>query len=117
VSAQLGLPFAAAHHIRPGGTVPALEMYRSAFQPSDTLPAPYSLVAVNTVCAGTDEEALRLARSGALMMARAAGGDFRRLPSPQEAERPAYSAAEREFTDDWLGNVVHDRRRPFGRAS
>jgi luciferase family oxidoreductase group 1 len=75
VAARFSLPFAAAYHINPVNALPALERYRETFRPSDTLAAPYSMVSVNVVCAESDEEALRLARSGALM--RVLGGQRR----------------------------------------
>jgi len=41
--------------------VPALQIYRARFKPSKQLAAPYVMVGVNIVAAGTDREARRLA--------------------------------------------------------
>ncbi|CAM2946396.1 LLM class flavin-dependent oxidoreductase [Paenibacillus sediminis] len=60
LSARLGLPFAFASHFSPGYTIPALGLYRSSFEPSDTLDKPYAMVGVNVIAADTDEEATRL---------------------------------------------------------
>lgn len=59
----LGLPFAFASHFSPEYTLPALDLYRRSFQPSDILDQPYSMVGVNIVTADTDEKAEWLATS------------------------------------------------------
>ncbi len=59
----LGLPFAFAAHFSPEYTLPALALYRKTFQPSDDLPKPHAMVALNVVAAETDEEAEFLATS------------------------------------------------------
>lgn len=59
----LGLPFGFAAHFSPEYTLPSLELYRKTFQPSDDLPKPYAMVALNVVAAETDEEAEFLATS------------------------------------------------------
>lgn len=63
LAAQLGLPFAFASHFSPEYTVPALELYRSNFKPSEVLNEPYAMVGVNVVAAETDELARFLASS------------------------------------------------------
>ncbi|OEV24924.1 monooxygenase, partial [Streptomyces nanshensis] len=57
LAAELGLPVAVAHHIRPDNTGPLLERYRAAFTPSRWCEQPRVLVCVETVCAETEEEA------------------------------------------------------------
>ncbi|NEU03052.1 LLM class flavin-dependent oxidoreductase, partial [Escherichia coli] len=37
LAGELGLPFAFAAHFSPANTVPALELYRNSFTPSDVL--------------------------------------------------------------------------------
>ncbi|HWR49949.1 MAG TPA: LLM class flavin-dependent oxidoreductase [Bryobacteraceae bacterium] len=61
LAAELGLPYAFASHFAPQQLMPALELYRSRFKPSEDLDRPYAMVGVNIVAAGTDEEARRLA--------------------------------------------------------
>jgi alkanesulfonate monooxygenase SsuD/methylene tetrahydromethanopterin reductase-like flavin-dependent oxidoreductase (luciferase family) len=41
--------------------MPALQIYRSRFQPSEQLDRPYAMVGVNIIAAGSDDEARRLA--------------------------------------------------------
>jgi luciferase family oxidoreductase group 1 len=63
LAGQLGLPFAFASHFSPDNTLPALELYRHHFKPSDVLDEPYAMVGVNIIAADTDEEAHRLSTS------------------------------------------------------
>ena len=57
----LGLPFAFAHHFDTGGTLQALDLYRSAFEPSTVLDQPHAIVTANVLTAPTAEEAAWLA--------------------------------------------------------
>ncbi|GGI44301.1 hypothetical protein GCM10008018_06420 [Paenibacillus marchantiophytorum] len=63
LAGQLGLPFAFASHFAPGYLLPALDLYRSSFRPSDVLSKPYAMVGINIIAADTDEEAQKLATS------------------------------------------------------
>jgi luciferase family oxidoreductase group 1 len=63
LAGQLGLPFAFASHFAPDYLLPALELYRSNFRPSEALDKPHVMVGVNIVAADTDEEARKLATS------------------------------------------------------
>ena len=60
VAAMLGLPFAFASHFAPDALVPALEIYRRHFKPSQQLDRPYVMVAANIIAADSDTEARRL---------------------------------------------------------
>lgn len=61
LAAELGLPYGFASHFAPDLLLPALEIYRSRFKPSEQLERPYAMVGVNIIAAETDEEARRLA--------------------------------------------------------
>ena len=61
LAAELGLPYAFASHFAPDFLLPALDIYRSRFKPSEQLDRPYAMVGVNVVAAETDAEARRLA--------------------------------------------------------
>jgi luciferase family oxidoreductase group 1 len=60
LAALLGLPYSFASHFAPDDLEPALELYRSSFQPSAQLAQPYVMPGLNVVAAETDEEARRL---------------------------------------------------------
>lgn len=57
LAGRLGLPFSFASHFSPENTLPALEIYRSSFEPSDVLEEPYVMLGINVVAADTDDEA------------------------------------------------------------
>lgn len=63
LAGQLGLPFAFASHFSPDYTLPALQLYRNSFRPSEMLAEPYAMVGVNVIVADTDEKARWLATS------------------------------------------------------
>jgi luciferase family oxidoreductase group 1 len=95
VAGYLGLPFAFAHHFSAENTLPALDLYRNTFRPSEWLAQPYAMVAVQVLVADTDDEADRLARSGALSFLRLRQGRPGRIPTAEEAA--AYPWTEEEL--------------------
>ncbi|ARS88580.1 LLM class flavin-dependent oxidoreductase [Natrarchaeobaculum aegyptiacum] len=63
VAAELGLPYCFAAFIRPQFATRSFEVYREEFEPSSLtggVDEPRGMVAVNAVCAETDEDAARL---------------------------------------------------------
>ena len=60
LAAALGLPYAFASHFAPDALLPALDVYRSRFQPSAQLQQPYAMVAVNVFAADDDATARHL---------------------------------------------------------
>lgn len=65
-AAELGLPYAFADFINPHGAEIVAD-YRRRFEPSRQSLVPRVIVAVWAVCAGTDEEAVRIASSARMM--------------------------------------------------
>jgi luciferase family oxidoreductase group 1 len=61
LAAELGLPYAFASHFAPEQLLPALDIYRSRFKPSEQLDRPHAMIGVNIIAAETDREARRLA--------------------------------------------------------
>jgi alkanesulfonate monooxygenase SsuD/methylene tetrahydromethanopterin reductase-like flavin-dependent oxidoreductase (luciferase family) len=57
----MGLPYVFGAHLSPGSLLPAINAYRSEFQPSAQLAKPYLMVGVNAVAARTDADAEHLA--------------------------------------------------------
>ncbi len=85
VAAYLGLPFAFAHFITSAFGPQVVHAYRKGFQPSERAPAPQALVAVGAMCAQTDAEAERLARSADVWRLRPEGAERGPLLSPEDA--------------------------------
>ncbi|MCP8940308.1 LLM class flavin-dependent oxidoreductase [Alsobacter sp. SYSU M60028] len=82
LAAMLGLPYAFASHFAPDALLPALQVYRERFQPSEQAQAPYAIACVNAIVADTDAEARRLftsAQQRAVHMVRGTRGT---LPPP-----------------------------------
>jgi luciferase family oxidoreductase group 1 len=102
----LGLPFSFAHHFSPRNTEPALEIYRSNFQPSETLAEPYAMVAVAAICAEDDERARWLSGPARLSMARLRAGMPTRFPTPEEAAAHEFSEAEEASVKSLSGSAV-----------
>ncbi len=61
LAAELGLPYAFASHFAPDQLIPALQIYRDRFKPSEQLNRPYAMIGVNVIAAESDAEARRLA--------------------------------------------------------
>ena len=115
----LGLPFSFAHHFSSANTVPALELYRSSFRPSRWLSEPYAKIAVNAICADTDERARYLSGPAALAFLKLRKGAPEPLATPEEAAAYPYDAQERAFADDRftdqaVGSVETVRRQLTG---
>ena len=106
VAGLLGLPFAFAHHFSSENTLPALDLYRSTFRPSDVLDRPYAMIAASVLCAPTDDEARRLALPSALQFLQLRLGRPGPVPTPETAATYPYSAEERRFVDDRLSTQV-----------
>ncbi|TDC80543.1 LLM class flavin-dependent oxidoreductase [Micromonospora sp. KC606] len=93
----LGLPFSFAHHFSAEHTLPALRLYRQSFRPSRWLQRPYAMVAVNVVCADTDERAEWLAGPSALSFLKLRAGRPEPLVTPEVAAAYPYDDPERQF--------------------
>ncbi len=107
VAGMLGLPFGFAHHFSARNTVPALDLYRRSFRPTDVLQEPYAMVAVRLVLAEDDEQAQWLAGSSALAFLRQAQGRPGPLPTPEEAAAYPWSEPERQAIEDRMqGQIV-----------
>jgi len=97
LAGELGLPFAFAHHFMAHNTLPALAVYRRAFQPTDELPEPYAMVAVQVVVADSDETAERLVLPGALSFLQLRQNNPIPLPTVEEAAAYPWTPQERAF--------------------
>ncbi|MFB7269810.1 LLM class flavin-dependent oxidoreductase [Streptomyces sp. NPDC056244] len=107
LAAMLGLPFAFAHHFSAQNTIPALDIYRENFRPSEVLDEPYALIGVAALASEDEREARRQVLTGALSMVRLRTGRPGLVPTPEEAEAYQFSSLEQEFVNTWLTNIVH----------
>jgi luciferase family oxidoreductase group 1 len=96
LAAMLGLPYAFASHFAPDALLPALDVYRSEFEPSAQLETPHAMVAANVVAADDEAEARRLFTSPQQSFANVLRGRRGRLPAPIDDIERYWSPRERE---------------------
>lgn len=82
LAAHFGLPYAFASHFAPAMLTEALSVYRDTFKPSETLEAPYVMMAAGVCVADTDAEADHLRSSQMLAFAQLRTGKPGKLPKP-----------------------------------
>jgi luciferase family oxidoreductase group 1 len=108
LAAELGLPLAFAHHIRPDNTLAGLAHYREHFVPSRWCERPRVLVCVETVCAETRKEAAWLA--GPMDVVKAGllkgRGDFP-FPTPREAATHTFTPEEAQALTAFRAQQAH----------
>ncbi|MEU6066752.1 MULTISPECIES: LLM class flavin-dependent oxidoreductase [Streptomyces] len=108
LAAELGLPIALAHHIRPENTLAALQHYREHFSPSRWCEHPRVLICVETVCAETEKEAAWLA--GPMDVVKAGllkgQGDIP-FPTPEEAATHTFTAEEAQGLAHFRAHQAH----------
>lgn len=88
LAAELGVPYCFAAFIRPQFATRAFEEYHTQFQPSQQagrISEPQGMVAVNAVCAETDEKAARLRASAEASFKRLQRGVVGTVPSVEES--------------------------------
>ncbi len=94
IAAGLGTAFSFAHFINPDGGAEVTRAYARQFRPSAALAAPQASAAIFVICADTQAEARRLARSRELFLLRLYTGRAGRYPSVEEAENYPYTTRE-----------------------
>ena len=86
--------------------MPALELYRKSFQPSDALEKPYAMLAINIVAAETDKEAWRLATTQFQSFLRLIRGTPGQMLPPVETMDGLWTAQEKALVDARLGGSI-----------
>jgi luciferase family oxidoreductase group 1 len=103
LAALLGLPFAFASHFAPDYLLPALDIYRSEFRPSESLAKPYAMACVNVFAAETDAEARRLFSSVQQAFFNLRSNRPGLLPPPLESSEERWA----EFERAGVGRALH----------
>ncbi|MEQ1729549.1 MAG: LLM class flavin-dependent oxidoreductase [Vicinamibacterales bacterium] len=106
-AAELGLPYAFADFIAPGGAAIA-RRYIDSFVPSSNLAQAKVVVAVWALCAETDEEAVRLASSSRMAFAHFLNGNPIQVPPVDE------SLAFLDANPHLLDGIIQRRRAIVG---
>ncbi|GAA2057970.1 LLM class flavin-dependent oxidoreductase [Leifsonia soli] len=97
VAAALGIPFAFAHHFADENTEAALNLYRSRFEPSDTLAEPHTMIAVNVIADEDPQTVRSLSLPGQLSFLRMRQGLKPEPVSVEEALAHEFTPLEEEF--------------------
>jgi len=111
LAAELGLPFSFAAHFSPDNMLPALEIYRRNFRPSEVLEEPYAMVAVNIFAAETDAEAERLATSQHQSFLNLVRGKPGKIQPPVDDMDAIWTPAERAMVQARLGGSIIGSRK------
>jgi luciferase family oxidoreductase group 1 len=102
LAAMLGLPYAFASHFAPDALLPALEVYRSSFEPSEQLQKPYAMVGANVVVADDDASARRLFTSAQQSFANILRGRRGKLPPPIDDIESFWTPPEKDRASGML---------------
>ena len=93
-AAHFGVAFSFAHFINANGGDEITRMYRGYFRPSEWLAEPRTSIGVFVICADTEADAQRLARSRELSLARRYTGEPGPFPTVAEAESHLWTPYE-----------------------
>lgn len=106
LAAKLGRPYAFAGHFAPAAMISAFEIYRSNFQPSEVLDAPYVMAGVPVIAADTDERAQYLATSVQQAFLGMIRGQRKLSLPPVENMDLIWNEREKEAVHSMLGMLV-----------
>ena len=106
LAGQLGLPFSFAAHFSPDNTLPALEIYRHNFRPSEVLDEPLAMVAVNVFAAETDSKAQKLATSQHQSFLNLIRGTPGKIQPPVDDMDEIWCPAEKALVQARLGGSI-----------
>jgi luciferase family oxidoreductase group 1 len=95
LAGEIGCGFGFAQHFSGMPAEAPMLAYRRLFRPTRLGERPRAILAVAAICGATDAEAERLAASARLSTLRRERGEYRPLPSLEEALAYPYSDAER----------------------
>ncbi|RNB77732.1 LLM class flavin-dependent oxidoreductase [Brevibacillus panacihumi] len=106
LAGMLGLPFAFAGHFSPNYILPALDVYRHHFRPSEVLEEPYAMVGVNVMAADTDERAQYLSTSHFQSFLQIIRDDRKPVQPPVENMDELWSEFEKLTVLSQLGSSI-----------
>ena len=99
LAAALGLPFAFASHFAPAQLMPAIDIYRQRFQPSERMAKPYVMAGFNVFAADGEEEAQLIATSMQQAFVNLRKGQPSRLKPPVRDYRATLTPPELAVLD------------------
>jgi luciferase family oxidoreductase group 1 len=106
IGAALGLRYAFAGHFAMRNAGAAIGLYRTRFQPSATLQAPYAMLAVTVICGEDDAHAARMAAPVKLAIARSLTGQRLPIATEEEALAHRFSPEEEVAANTFLEGAI-----------
>jgi len=106
LAGELGLPFAFAAHFAPEYLYAATQLYREQFRPSEILPKPYLMVAVQVIAAETDASARRLFTTPQQRFLRLIRNQPVELLPPVDSMEPLWQDGERAAVENRLRAAI-----------
>jgi luciferase family oxidoreductase group 1 len=100
LAAHHGTAFSFAHFINDRSAEAAIRIYRRHFRPSPSLAKPQASLGVFVVCADTESEALRLAKSRDLFLVGLYAGQPLPYPTPEDATVYPYTTRDQAVIRD-----------------
>ena len=106
LAAQMGLPFAFASHFAPDYMMPALQAYRTLFEPSEKLAQPHTMLGLSVIAAETDAKATRLFTSLQQQFVNLRRGTPGQLQPPVDAMDDYWSPSEKAQLEHALAYAI-----------
>ena len=106
IAAQYGLGLAVARFINGFAGPEIVEAYRRQFSPTAALPAPQELVALQVLCADTEEQARRMRLLSDFVLLQFEKGIFEPMPSYEELKDHIFSPSDLERMEYNKGRIV-----------
>jgi luciferase family oxidoreductase group 1 len=106
LAGMLGMPFAFAAHFAPAYLLAAAQLYRDNFRPSEVLPKPYLMVALQVIAAETDAAARRLFTTSQQRFLRLIRNQPVELLPPVDSMEPLWQDSERAAVESRLRAAI-----------
>ncbi len=106
LAGMLGVPFAFAAHFAPEYLLAAAQLYRESFRPSEVLPKPYLMVALQVIAAETDAAARRLFTTSQQRFLRLIRNQPVELLPPVDSMEHLWQDSERAAVDSRLRAAI-----------
>lgn len=106
IAAKFGMGLAIARFINGFASPQMVETYRKNFEPSDSFPEPQALLAIQVLCADTEEKAAELRKMSDFVLLQFEKGIFEPIGSYEEIRSYQFSSSELERISYNSGRII-----------